>query len=563
MSKNSWARLIFSGLLALVLAAQFVLPVSAAGDPAGRARLRNTITLDDVPDVNMGESFVLSGTIKDLYDRPVVDKPIVFYLDGEYLGQAPSDENGAFSREFRASLDAGTYAITVESNRTRLLLEASAETILRIKPAVVTVQAIPALPNVGFKLDGRKFYTNKDGFATIAISKPGTYRLTVLTDEYKAPNERIELGRWTEEIFRPYQDITVPANRVIQVGLNVFHMFSQDFVDLDGKPVDPARVSELAIRSLQGDMFVLQDGEPRWFPASRTARRLTGLEETKMYYSVLRVIVDGSNVVNQSQQRFYTSPGGNLTIGLTLYSLTVNARDGMFGWPVGTTLQLEYPDGRIEEFPLDRRGSVTIDSLARGTYYISIAGAKSLDNRVPVALSRNQNVNSKIITYLDIGVFVSLGFVVVIGLLFYGRPWVWFSMLKTVRKVWARIPTPSLRVSLPVNGKTRAAALAAPETRKRRRHAAKQPSAAKTSMPLKPELPGRRLKWLSAFRERLENIGIGRKFKRIVPVVKRSPEKATDVMERMEPKNETRPTEKTAQVDAVFLEETIHRKAKG
>ena len=216
-------------------------------------------------------------------------------------------------------------------NRENLYLEATTSTYLSVLPTQVVVQVTPPIPDVGFMMGGSKFYTNEEGIATISLNEYGVYRLFVLADEYDQPNQRIELGRWTEEIYQPYQDISVPTNKVIQVGLNVFQIFSMDFVDLDGQKVDPSRISEFTIRSLQGDMFVLKNGKSRWFPASRTARRLTGLEETKLYYSVINVIVDGSNVVNQSQQRFYTSAGGNLTIELILYSLTVNAKDGLFG----------------------------------------------------------------------------------------------------------------------------------------------------------------------------------------------------------------------------------------
>jgi uncharacterized protein YjeT (DUF2065 family) len=441
MTKFSLPRLILSILSALILIGLINHAAFAADHPSRVEQLTNNISLDEPKPIEMGQSFILSGTLKDLTGNPIVDKPIFLSLNGDYLGQTTSDRNGKFSREFRNSLNAGIYKITAENNREDLFLETAASAYLSILPTSVQVQITPAIPDVGFMMDGRIFYTNDEGLATILINEPGIYRLFVLDDEYEHPNQRIELGRWTEEIYQPHQDIKVPTNKIIQVGINVFQIFSMDFVDLDGNPVDPSRITEFMIRSLQGDVFVLNNGEPRWFPASRTARRLTGLEETKLYYSVIHVIVDGSNVVNQSQQRFYTSPGGNLKIELILYSLKVNAKDGLFGWKVGESLLLEYPDGRIEEFPLDENGSVSIDSLARGTYYLNISGVKGLDNRIPVAMSRNQEVNMKIITYFDIAVFVGFGLLFVIGLLFYGRPWLWKSMVKSVQTTSKKLPS--------------------------------------------------------------------------------------------------------------------------
>ncbi|MBE0686641.1 MAG: hypothetical protein IH585_11650 [Anaerolineaceae bacterium] len=425
-------KFIIAGLISVVSMGYIYNSVTAADLNPPQAQ-SSGIILDQPQTIEMGETFILSGKIMDLDGEPMVEKNIFFSINGEYLGQTPSDRFGKFSREFKRSLDAGIYKISADLNRENLLLDTPTTTYLSVLPTEVIVQVTPPIPNVGFMMDQRKFYTNEEGIATISLNETGVYRLFVLDDEYDQPNQRIELGRWTEEIYEPYQDISVPTNKVIQVGLNVFQIFSLDFVDLSGHKVDPSRVSEFTIRSLQGDMFVLKNGEPRWFPASRTARRLTGLEETKLYYSVINVIVDGSNVVNQSQQRFYTSAGGNLTIELILYSLTVNAKDGLFGWTVGDSLLLEYPDGKTEEFPLDEKGSVTINSLARGTYYLNISGVKGLDNKIPVALSRDQDVNMKLITYLDITVFGIFGLLLVLGLLLYGRPWIWRSLVQTIK----------------------------------------------------------------------------------------------------------------------------------
>ncbi len=437
MIKTVLRRLYIASFLALTLTSLRVINVSATNH--AQTIQSSLVTFDELLPIDMGQSFTLSGIIEDINGNPLADKSIFFSIDGEYLGQTPSDSKGEFSREFRQPLDAGIHKITASHSRENLFDKETPSVFLSILPTKVKVQVTPFIPDVGFMLDGRKFYTNDEGLATIEINKYGTYRLTVLADEYEHPSQRIELGRWTEEIYKPYQDIKVPTNKVIQVGLNVFQIFSMDFVDLDGEEVDPSRVTEFTIRSLQGDVFVLNDGEPRWFPASRTARRLTGLEETKLYYSILNVIVDGSNVVNQSQQRFYTSAGGNLTIELILYSLQVNAKDGLFGTPIGESLLLEFPDGRIEEFPLDDQGSVKIDSLARGTYFMRISGVKGIDNRIPVSLSRDQNVNMKVITYLDITVFGVLGFIFVLGLLLYGRPWIIKSSVNTVKNSFEKV----------------------------------------------------------------------------------------------------------------------------
>jgi hypothetical protein len=214
------------------------------------------------------------------------------------------------------------------------------------------------------------------------------------------------------------------------VGLNVFRPVGQSFLDLDGFPVDPNRISEFMIRSAQGDVFIFHDGQTRWIPSSRIARRITGLEETKLLYSVISVTIDGSNVVNQSQQRFYTYPTENWPISLLLFSLRISARDGLFGTPVGKSVNIEFPDGKVLNYPLEKDGSVVIRSLARGNYYMELVGTMGLKNRTPVALSRNQDVNTNVITYLDLAMVSMLALLVALGLLYIGRP----SLFKLLRR---------------------------------------------------------------------------------------------------------------------------------
>ncbi len=286
----------------------------------------------------------------------------------------------------------------------------------------VRIQTIPSISGITFQIDGRKIVSGPDGFANIQINQPGRYRLYALIDQYHNPFQRIEFGRWVTESFKPFQDIQVPTNKVIQIGLNVYYLTGQSFVDLNGSPVNPQRIKEFSIRSTQGDFFTFHDGQPRWIPASRIARRVSGLEEVKLLYSVLNVMVDGSNAVNQSQQRFYARPNGVWPISLLLYSLHAHAKDALFGSAVGKSINVEFPDGRIENYPLDETGTAEISSLARGNYYIEFMDVNGLRTRIPIALSRRQEVSTRIITYLDILIVGMLSTLIMLGLLLYGRP---------------------------------------------------------------------------------------------------------------------------------------------
>jgi hypothetical protein len=444
MNKPSFHALLLSGFLTLALLGGFVTPVSATSQQSKSGPAHHTsqvvhklltfLTFQAPADTNLGEPFTLSGTLKDQYGRPVVNKSILFTIDGEYLGQTRSNENGLFERKFTKVLSAGTYKVKALSNATHALETSASFAELRILPAEVKVQTVPPIAGIPFMMNGTRFVSGQDGIATVNIDTPGQYRLDVLADQYSNPDKRIEFARWLEESYQPYKEINVPTDKVIPVGFNVYHKVGQSFFDLDNLPVDPKRVKEFTIRSAQGDMFVLHDGEPRWIPASRVARRSLGLEETQLLYSVLTVSVDGSNVVNQSQQKFYTYPIEQWPISLLLYSLNFSAKDGLFGSAIGNSVNLQFPDGHVENYPLKSDGTVEIRSLARGNYFVDLVGAQGLSNRTPVALSRNQEVNTKVISYLDIGVIGLAGFLLALGLFLYGRPSVLIILWKRNQK---------------------------------------------------------------------------------------------------------------------------------
>ena len=428
MRKKLFFLLLFSTLLAVGMLSQQVLPVSAHSQVNSRPKAKplpvdTKIYLMQPGPKDLGKPFMLMGSLKDVKGKPVADKPIILSVNGVYLGQARTDVNGIFLLKVSKDLPAGLYYLEAKFNGAHLLSPTVSSDTLQILPAEVKVQTVPAISGVTLQMDGRQFVTGTDGSATIQIAKTGQYRLTVQTELYYSASQRIEFGRWAEESCQPFRDIQVPVDGVIQAGLNVYHQVAQTFVDLDGFPVDPKRVSGLTIKSAQGDVFNFVDGQPHWLPASRVARRAFGLEETKLLYSVLQVTVDGSNVVNQAQQRFYTHPNETWSISLLLYSLKINVKDGLFGSPVGKSVNIQFPDGQIQNYPIDHAGTVEVHSLARGIYTIDLVGTNGVSSKTPVALSRNQVVNSKVITYLDLSVVGAIGLLFALGLILFGRPW--------------------------------------------------------------------------------------------------------------------------------------------
>jgi hypothetical protein len=427
MRKFTVSRLFYAGVFMLgFLLGMYHHASASTGSQSLVAPLTATISLNDIGEQNLGDSFKISGYIFDSAVDPIVDKNISFSLNGDYLGQARSDVRGYFELRVNGKFAAGNYTITASFSGSHSFTPATAFTVLKIKPSQVTVQTVPAVEGVTISLDGRQFLTGKDGVASILVSTTGQHHLKVELDKYSNPSQRIGFDRWLDfTIFQPERDITVPFSDTIYVGLDLYYQVSQTFVDLGGVSVDPKRISEITLKSSKGEVFNFSDGQPRWLQVNQiTRRRFGGLEAVDLQYSVMTVKIDGQNVVNQAQQRFFPHPNEVWQISLLLYSLHVSTRDALFGSPVGSGITVEFPDGSYENFTLDHSGTAEITSLARGIYHVQVTGVKGLSNQAPVALSRDQVASIKVLTSLDMGVMLGILAVIAIGLLLYGRPWI-------------------------------------------------------------------------------------------------------------------------------------------
>ena len=300
--------------------------------------------------------------------------------------------------------------------------DAQATATFSVQAADLAVQVVPARAGLTFSLGDRTFTTGEDGVARISVADSGVYRLTFLPPE-DAAGVRVRFNRWKDNIFEPYRDIEVPRQRPLELGIEVSYLVSPAFVDLAGRPVAAERVSKLTMTSSYGTAYDLSGGQAVWLQSNNVLRRTWGLEEKKITYALQSVVIDGSNVVNRGQQRFQFKPNTTWTIETLLYNARFRAVDAVFGFPVGSGLSVEYPDGRTETFEFGSSKEVELSGLARGLYKVQVTGVRGLAPLTPVALSRTQDEELKVLSALDIGLGFGLGLLLAVGLLLYGRPY--------------------------------------------------------------------------------------------------------------------------------------------
>jgi hypothetical protein len=323
----------------------------------------------------------------------------------------------------------------------------------------LTVKTVPALEGLDFTLGGHTYTTPKSGVVAIPIAAPGTYSL-VAPRQHHARGIRAAFSRWGDDSFDTNRTVTVDRSRTLEVGYGVSFLRGLSFFDCvradkplmrtgceDNytRPVPQKRVTTVSLASSVGETFPFRSNQRRWLEGVRVARRLTSLEETPITYSVMRVIVGGSDVVNQAQQRFYLSrdvrPQGRLSLAdktlrirLSLYDAHFSTHDLLLRGPIGQVLQLTYPDGRKRDEPL-HHGEASLHSMPRGLYQVKVKTGAGIPMEVPVSHSKNQDVQLKVISYADVGGSFLVFALVSIVLVMARRP----TLRSTIRRRITRL----------------------------------------------------------------------------------------------------------------------------
>jgi hypothetical protein len=363
--------------------------------------------------------------------QPVANQPIELFVDGERERRVRTDSTGSATVRVTRDL-AGTYALSASFKGSKLpsLGSSKATADLVVSPAMVEIIVTPPLPDIKFSLDDRVFASDDYGVARIEVDKAGKYQIDILPLELNDENIQMHFGRWGDDEFESSRVIEVPLKKPLEVGFEVSYQVSQTFVDLDHQPVDPSRITSITYKGSNGATFTFEETGTHWLPAGRVIRLNNGLQETKILYSVMSIVIDGANVVSQAQQRFYVHEKDLWTIQVLLYAVRFTARDALFGFAIGNGLHMEYPDGDIQTFSFDPEQGYALEGLARGIYRVTVTGAQGYAPPTPIALSRDQDVELMVFSYLDMGFLASIGLLLSVGLLWYGRPYIF-------KQIWA------------------------------------------------------------------------------------------------------------------------------
>lgn len=269
------------------------------------------------------------------------------------------------------------------------------------------IQTVPEVPGMRFSAGGIQFRADSQGRALPPPALVGRRRaLRALPTEISA-RVRARFDRW-------YGGRGIAA-------VNLAHRVELGFVDLDGNPVDPEVVQSVTLTGSNGRRHVVEGETSLWLQGNRVVPETQGRKSTAVSYAVEKVMVGGSTVVHRAQQRFFPVDSPEVKLRLLLFSARFEVRDALLGFPIGSAVRLEYPNGQIQRQGLAPGADLTVRSLPRGDYRVSV-DALGISSSRPVALSADQKVELKVISWLDVAiVLLGLGSLA-LGLLYLRRP---------------------------------------------------------------------------------------------------------------------------------------------
>ncbi len=281
---------------------------------------------------------------------------------------------------------------------------------------LVTVATLPSTPGFAFQYEGRKYTTGANGTVRVprAVAReadglrPLTLRLSrgpglLLFDRWYGLGRLHDHGGRTVATLKTYYPVRFA------------------FENLEGAPVRRSDLGKVLLKSSTGYVVELPGGsEGKLLQANRVVPDNNGLQIKPVYFTVQSVGVEGNNVVNRSQTKFFPAPQRVVRVPLLFFDAMVRARDALFGFGLPGDLRMRFPNGRERQLHLGADGRVALPGLARGQYDLTVSGP-GLRVSQPVSMSRRQVVDLKVFSWLDLVVVVLLGLGLGWGLLWWGR----------------------------------------------------------------------------------------------------------------------------------------------
>lgn len=277
----------------------------------------------------------------------------------------------------------------------------------------IIISTIPALADVEVRLDNQTALTDANGVVAFATSDTSD-----LDDRISSARTEFQQG---EDLRATFTRLRRIASNHYSMAFDIHRPLSFSFVGVNGEIVDTERIGSTTLKnSLGGVTPDIDLTEPLWVFSERVVSTQRGPELRDIEWSVESVTVRDTNVVNRAQIRFFPREREHIEIPVLFFSANFKVTDMFFGFPTGDIIELTYPDGDVLFHELDQDGTLELASLPRGDYHVMIDGSGPRIAR-PVVLSRNQQVELDMLSWLDIALVGFTGLFFMTVPVFLGR----------------------------------------------------------------------------------------------------------------------------------------------
>ena len=280
--------------------------------------------------------------------------------------------------------------------------------------ARISVNTIPRVAGFTFTWRGAAYTTASDG----TVKLPTSPQTCDLSPDFEAHTQPIGLlGGRSRGVFAQWKRRSASE---YTAAFRVEYSVSLTYIDLQKRPMAPAKLESVRLKSSLGSHLDMKPGDTVWLTGTRVVPQPGGRVTKRVYWTVDTVKVLGVNVVVSGRDKFFPDRNSRPTAHLLFFNATFRAHDLLFGFGTGSGVKLKFPNDKIEKYRFGKNHRLNVDHLPRGDYKVTpIAPGLALSS--PVAITRNQFVDVKVLSYLDILVLSLAGLALAVGLVLLGR----------------------------------------------------------------------------------------------------------------------------------------------
>lgn len=290
---------------------------------------------------------------------------------------------------------------------------------------ILTIRTVPPIAGVEVHLDDQTLVTGPDGTVKTIVTKEQRAaiaadrdaHLSVESTDVTLPDRsRAQFHGWYDGGYR--YSATDRSGQVEVAAFDVSYLTEFSFVDTHGAPIASARVSRAELRDQRGATVVTRRARPAWLVGRSVVASGGRVSLRDVQYRFTEVLVDGANVVRRGQVRFWPRTTQQVSVPVTVFPVTFDAHDAIFGLARGSKVEVESADGRVRTATL-KDGSATVTGITPGKYTVRV-DAMGMGKEQTFEFSKATTAEITIIDPLDLALVVVVGVLAVGGLVLIG-----------------------------------------------------------------------------------------------------------------------------------------------